>query len=185
MRELSIRIRFTSPCLGNDKKIRTIRDQGRKKRRRSCFLFSRTGDGKVVFMPQWWTALLRDAAQVHGALYEEVKQIQFSLEIDGNPRPIPEQFYKRYYESDKFSLYEAFFAGDCIGVNCLVPPSITDDELWRLLHIAGEYYGICPVRMPEFGRFKVVHIQRRGPQSDPRRIEPPNSNESREKTVSA
>lgn len=171
MRELEVRIQFTTPCLGNDKKFRTERSRGRQKKR-SFFLFSRTSGGKVILMPQWWAALLRDAAQLLGRFHNEVSKIRFALEVDGSPRPVPGEFYKRFYDSDRFSPHEAFFAGDQIGVSCAVPPTISDDDFWRLMELAGKYYGMSPYRDKEFGRFRVVKIERRGPQTD-HGIEPP------------
>jgi hypothetical protein len=140
MRELAVRLEFVTHSLGNDKKHRTVFNDEGKKKKHTYFVFSRTGDGRVMLMPQWWTSILRETAQVVGRHNRHVGDIRFSLEVDGQPRPIPKQLYKRYYAEDKFSCHEAFYPGDVIGVTCLVPDTISQDDLWELLETAGKYY---------------------------------------------
>jgi hypothetical protein len=150
-----------------------VYDESGKKKQRTYFVFSRTSDGKVMLMPQWWTAILREAAQVVGKHNRHVGDIRFSLEVDGQPRPIPKQLYKRYYEADKFSCHEAFYPGDVIGVTCLVPDTITHDDLWALLDTAGTYFGISPARWEDrYGRFKIESIEKRGPQCVATELDP-------------
>jgi hypothetical protein len=157
MRELSVRICFTAHCLGNVKKFHI--EKGKK---RTYFLMPKTHDGKVIFMPVWWKAILAKAADVFCRHQDEVKKIVFSMEVDGNPRAIPEQFYHRYYAEDRFSKHEAFFPGDVIGVTCIVPDAISDQDFGRLMTLAGKYCGISPARPNEYGFFSVVSVQPSG-----------------------
>lgn len=170
MRELTLRIEFTTPCLGSIRTYKTVsvRDTIKK---RSYYLLPRSPDGRIIFNQKWWSSILRKAADVDCSHQKHVDDVRFELEVDGMPRKIPENFYERYYQKRKFAPHEAFFAGDVIGVSCLVPGSISDDDLWRLMDLAGKYYGISPLNEREYGLFKVVGLQRRGRQV-PRRAAP-------------
>lgn len=161
MREITTRIKFTSPCLGKIRTYRTFCIQGKRKKR-AIFFLSKNAEGKVVFLQSWWQANLRKAADVLCRYQRDVRLVQFSPEVDGKPRPIPDETYRRYYDRDRFSLHEAFFAGDVVGVSCLVPSNIDNDGFWKLMDISGKYYGISPYRPGEFGFFKVETVERRG-----------------------
>lgn len=158
MREVNIRLKFTTPSLGNVKQRRTVTIDGKRKQRH-YFLLPRSPDGKIIFYPQWWRSILTKAAAVMCKHQKTVREIMVSPEIDGAPRPIPDEYYKRYYKSDRFSPHEAFFEGDVIGVSCVVPSKISDDDLWRLFATAGKYYGISPSRPGEYGFFTVERIE--------------------------
>lgn len=166
MRELTVRLKFTTPCLGKVKQTRTISREGTRKKR-SYFLFARDCDNKVVFMQQWWQSLMRRAADVACRYQREVRDIKFDLAVDGSPQPTPDRFFRRFYGDNRFSQHEAFFAGDIIGISCLVPAAITEDGLVQLLSLAGKYFGISPFRPGEFGFFKVVQVEKRGPAVEP------------------
>lgn len=157
MREMVIRIRFTRPCLGNIKVRKTFSANGRRKKR-TFFVFQRDHVGRVLFQQTAWKALLRRAAETLCRHQQSVGNIQFGLTADGRPQPVPEKFYRRFYESDKYSPHEAFFAGDEIGLSCVVPQSISDDDLWRLLVLIGKYYGLSPYRGGDYGHFEVVSV---------------------------
>jgi len=165
MRELTVRIKFTSPCLGNAKKFHNIRVQGKRKKR-TYFVHLRNPSNCVMFLPTWWQAIMRNAADVLSRHQQEVKGIRFALEVDGQPRPIPEQLFNRYYDENRYSRHEAFMAGDTIGVTCVVPDQISDDDFWRLMQYAGKFYGISPCRPGEFGFFTVEKMEKCG-------LEPP------------
>ena len=159
MRELSVRIKFTSPCLGQ---VKRIWHEGGKKR--SHFLLPRNpSTGRVIFLPTWWQALLLRAAEVMCRHQSVVKAIRFGIEVDGLPRPLPGGFYFRYYREKCFAKHEAFFPGDEIGLTCLVPDEIDDDDFRRLVEIAGKYYGMSPARPNEYGFFTVESVQPIGP----------------------
>jgi hypothetical protein len=154
MRELMVRIRFTSHCLGNVRKH--YREKGRL---RNYYVLPRNPDDKVIFMPTWWASTMRRAAEILCKHHNEVRQIRFALEVDGNPRPIPDQLFRRYFESDKFSQHEAFYPGDVIGVTCVVPTAIDDDDFRRLMTIAGKYCGMSPGQPnKEFGYYVVESV---------------------------
>lgn len=160
MRELSVRIRFTTPCLGKEKKH--YRD-GKKTRYK--FMFNRSPNGRVVFLPTWWRAIVIKAAELLARHQDAVKAIRFGCEIDGQPK---KELYSRYYDSNRFANHEVFTSGSVIGFTCLVPHDISDEEFERLLNYAGKYFGISPARPNEFGFFEVASVQRSGVGSDAR-----------------
>lgn len=162
MRELTVRLRFTSHCLGNVKKH--YRKQGKL---RHYYLLPRNPEGKVIFMPTWWSSTLKRAAEILCRHHKEVEKVRFALEVEGNPRPTPEQFYRRYYSDNKFSKHEAFFPGDVIGVTCAVPSEIDDDDFHRLMTYAGKYCGMSPGQSNDFGFYVVESI--RATRTSPRR----------------
>lgn len=155
MRELAVRLRFTTPCLGNVRKRYRVHGKIRH-----YFVLPRNMDtGKVVLMPTWWLATLRRAAEILCRHHKEVEKIRFALEIDGNPRPAPGELFRRYFDADKFSQHEAFLAGDLIGVTCVVPDTISDDDFLRLLNYAGKYCGMSPGHPGKYGFYAVESIR--------------------------
>lgn len=163
MRELTVKIRFVTPCLGNIKTTHKVENaETGAKKKRTVFKFPRNHEGKVILMQAWWASVMRSAADVMCRHQKFVEGIRFSLEVDG----IPERVFKRYYENSRYSSHEAFLANDVIGISCLVPPTINNDDFWRLMSLAGEYYGMSPFRPGEFGFFKVDSIKLRGPEPE-------------------
>lgn len=158
MRELTVRIRFTKHSLGNAKD----RDTGR-------LLLPRSPQGFVLFLPTWHNANLRMAAQVLGRHQDEVEKVRWDLRVDGDVNRYP--WFRRYYPTNggkkRYALHEAFFPGQVIGLHCIVPSPVSDDDLRRLMQIAGQYRGLSPWRPGEFGLFEVDQIL-------PRRMPPQN-----------
>ena len=131
MRELTVRIKFTSPCLGHVKKHYTIRVEGQRKKR-TFFVHLRNPRGRVIFLPTWWTAIMRNAADVLSRHHKEVREIRFALEVDGQPRPVPEELFDRHYAKGRYSKHEVFAVGDIVGLTCLVPEANDADWSRRL-----------------------------------------------------
>lgn len=153
MRELMVRLSFTAHCLGNVRKH--YRERGKV---RHYYVLPRNRDEKVIFMPTWWATTVRRAAEILCKHHKEVEQIRFAMEVEGNPRPVPEQLYRRYFDNDKFSKHEAFYPGDVIGVTCVVPDAINDDDFHRLMTYAGKYCGMSPGQPNKFGFYVVESI---------------------------
>ena len=160
MRELTVRLRFTSPCLGNCKE----RDGSGR------FVFLRSPSGHVTFLAPWHHANMRLAAQLLGKHQDEVGKIFWDINIDARVRH--DRWYKLYYQSkegnrQRFSQHEAFFPGQIISINCVVPTPINDEDFWRLMSKAGQYKGLSPWKPGEYGFFEVVSIRpRRAPQAE-------------------
>lgn len=154
MRELAIRIRFTSPCLGHVQ--RQLRERGKK---RLHWLMPRNPDGKVVFLNTWWRAILHKAAEILCKHQREINEIRFAPEVEGEPRAVPREYHVHFHRENRFSKHEAFFAGDVIGIQCVVPSAISDDDFHRLLTYAGKYSGISPSHPGEYGFFTVESVR--------------------------
>jgi len=129
-----------------------------------------------MFLNTWWKAILKRAADILCKHQGEVKRIRFDVEVDGTPHPLEEAFeevdgdkvptvrghFHRYYKADRFAKHEAFFPGTVIGLRCIVPQTISDDDFRRLLELAGKYCGISPACPNEYGFFTVESIQSTG-----------------------
>ncbi len=153
MREVTVRLRFTSHCLGNVKRKR--RSQGGKIC--TCFLLPRTPEGRISFLPGWWRANMAFAAEVLGRLQAEAKQVHFETVISGEaPR---DKLFRRYYEPNRFALHEAFWPGQVIEVRCASPHTINDADLQALFGLAGRFRGISPAKPREFGFFTVESVR--------------------------
>lgn len=159
MRELTVRLKFTKHCLGNVK----ARDGSGK------FLLPRNPKGFVTFLSSWHQANMRFAAQILGRHQDEIGKILWDIAVDGRVKR--DGYHRRYYSvgtgRQRFCVHEAFMPGQVVGINCVVPISISDDDLWRLMQLAGQYKGISPWKPGEYGFFEVESIRsRRATQSD-------------------
>jgi len=98
------------------------------------------------------------------------------LEVDGSANKLVEVIetvggervstlqghFHRYYAEERFVKHEAFFPGTIIGLRCIVPQAINDDDFRRLMELAGKYCGISPGCPNEYGFFSVESIQPTG-----------------------
>ncbi len=154
MRELTVRIRFTTPCLGN------VKDKTRQR-----FLLPRTQDGTVMFLASWHRANLKFAAQTLNRHQDEVDKILWDVQVDGQAlhgRCWTQRFYRKAGSNrEHYSVHEAFIAGQVIGINCVVPEKITDEDFWQLMSLAGKYRGLSPFLPCDHGIFEVVSIRLR------------------------
>lgn len=144
MIEVRIQLRFNQHSLGD-------------RRTKQLNQMLRDPDGRVMFMPTWWKALMRYAAQVVNRHHDAVKDIDWAPVIEGTPRE-----YKRFYAPQKFTLHEAFFPGDEIIVHAVLPTELPIDDFKELLEVAGKYRGISPYRKDQkYGTFDVIAVTRR------------------------
>ncbi len=158
MRELTVRIRFTQPCLGS---VKSRGGDGR-------FYLPRNANGQVIFMSTWHQANLRMAAKVLGRHQDEVNRILWDIAVEGTVRR--DAYVRRYYQAgsrQKYVLHEAFLVGQIVGVNCVVPATISDDDFWELLRLSGQYQGLSPYRGSSYGLFAVESILPRRPVAEP------------------
>ena len=154
MRELTVRVRFVSPALGNQK----LRDGSGR------FVFSRSPSGHVVFPASWHHANMRLAAELLGRYQDDVSKIFWDINVDAKLRA--GKWHKVYYQTRehgrmRYTQHEAFFPGQVVGINCVVPNTIDEDGFWRLLSKAGQYKGISPWHPGEYGFYEVVSIRPR------------------------
>jgi len=71
-----------------------------------------------------------------------------------------------YYRKTKkgrsrWSTHESLVKGQTIGINCVVPPEIDDDDFWALMQIAGKYRGLSPWQPGTYGHYEVVSLRPR------------------------
>jgi len=154
MRELTVRIRFLTPSLGNQK----VNDGSGK------FVFQRSPDNNIIFLASWHHSNMRMAAQLLNRFQSDVVSIHWDIHIDGKLKN--NKWHKNYYRAAKnnrlrYSLHESFFENQIIGINCLVPNAISDEDFWRLMSKAGQYKGLSPWKPGEFGFYDVVSIRPR------------------------
>lgn len=153
MRELTVRIRLTKHCLGNVK----------SRTKDGSFTLPRSPSGHVTFLASWHHANMRFAAQLLGKHQDEVGKIFWDINVDGLPHD--DCWHRRYYRAAggkrRYALHEAFFAGQVVGLNCVVPSTITDDDFWRLMSLSGQYRGLSPWKPGEYGLFEVDGLRPR------------------------
>lgn len=152
MRELTVRIRFTSHCLGD------VKDGS------GTYRLPRHPDGFVTFLASWHHKNMRLAAQLLGRHQEEVQKILWDVQVDGAPRS-RDHFHRLYYAAGKgrsrYTKHEAYLPGEIVSLNCVVPQTISDDDFLQLMSIAGRYKGLSPWKPGEYGHYKVESIRPR------------------------
>lgn len=150
MREVTVRVRFTSPSLGNQK-----REDGQ-------FVFQRGPDGRVLFLATWHRGYLQRAAELAGRYQNLVHAIQWDIHLDGRLRRDPwfREFYVRSNRR-RFRLHEAFFPGQIVGVNCVLPRELPLDGFASLMTLAGRYWGASPWQPGKWGFFEVLGVEQR------------------------
>ncbi len=153
MRELTVRIRFTRPCLGNAKESTGGR-----------YRFTTSPGGAVLFLTSWHQVNMRFAAQILGRHQDEVNKIQWDIEVDGAVDR--DSWFRRFFATvgggrSRYSLHESFKPGQIVGLNCVVPNPISDDDFWRLMQLAGSYRGLSPFKHGEYGFYEVVSVRPR------------------------
>lgn len=171
MRELSIRIRFTNPSLGNEKDPKSGR-----------FKFQRSPgpNGNILFLATWHQANMKLAADMMGRHQEHIKKIFWDIEIDGKLRDkcLERCYYKKSSKGrERWSTHESLVRGQTIGINCVVPHEIDDEDFWTLMQIAGKYKGLSPWRPGEYGHYEVVSIRPRRRNPLPREVSADESND--------
>ncbi len=142
MRELTIRLLFTTPCLGN---VRGGPVDLMPKNPRT---------GQVTFRPMWWQMCIRKGAQAMGKHLDQVRQIQWDPVVHGDLG-----IHRRYYSDDGYRDHEAYLEGTEIAVNVVIPSQVPVEDFERILETAGRYVGISPYRWQDgWGRFQVRSV---------------------------
>ena len=156
MREVVVRIEFMTPCLGNLKKVMKSNRGGDW----TVYYLPRTPDGQVRLEQAWWSGKLSFAAEVLCRHQRDIKYVTFEVAVDGKANDKINKFYERYITGKRYVRHECFAPGEVIGVNCVVPSSIPNDDFWRIMENVGKFRGISPFGKREdgFGHFKVVSV---------------------------
>lgn len=156
MREITIRLKFVAPCLGNRK---MADGSGR-------FVFQRNpSTNRVLFLPTWHYANMRFAAQLLNRHQDQVGKINWDPQVDGRMRSDNRWFRREYTNSTgtkhRHALHEAFFPEQEISINACLPATISEDDFISLMAKAGQYRGLSPWKPGEYGFYSVVSIRRR------------------------
>ena len=155
MNEVTVTIRFIRECLGAER--RHLEGEG------DVFCMHRAGES-VIFLPSWWKAITRYAAQVLNQPQSLIDRIDWDPVIVGMPRR-----WRRYFPTEptkaserrRYAKHEAFRAGDVIYVNCVLPDGLSPADFRSVLETAGKYKGISPYRPGQFGNFQVEDVRER------------------------
>ena len=154
MQEVTIRLRFTRPCLGFAKK-----PLGSGKG--VIYRMPRDGSDRVMFLPSWWKSNMEYAAKVVGRCHNEVPKIAWANNIDGRLAEwkrivVPAKENKRA----RYALHEAFRPQSVIGINAVLPDGLSIDDFTELLDVVGTYKGISPFQSESetYGTFEVVSV---------------------------
>ena len=153
MQEVTIRIRFTSPCIGFSKKT-----QGKD----VVFCMPRDGQGHVMFLTSWWRDRMQYAAKVANKCYADVGQIDWGTRVDGRL----ERWRRNIVQAGKpsrrnrYALHEAFRPGAEIGITAVLPASIILNDFIELLGVIGTYKGMSPYQSQQetYGTFDVLSV---------------------------
>ena len=151
MRELKARIRFTSACLGSVRK--TVAGEAGKQTK---FVMPRGADGHVRFEKNWWLSGLRFAAQLINRHQDQVSKVLVDSKVLSDtsvetifPRRVPKGLVH----------HECFPAGMTVEIHFAVPSEITNEEFKQLLDKMGQFRGISPFGLRQYGHFAVDHLE--------------------------
>jgi len=142
VKEITVDIRFISPCLGA---TRDPDDEGPVR-------FDKVG-GDVMFPPSAWRKVLEKAAAGIGMPTAFVADIRIDPRVYRKPGT-----YRRYYTQDEYTIHEAYLPGECISLCVLLPDNVSEDLLLRLLDNVGRFWGMSPYgwKRHGFGRFEIL-----------------------------
>jgi len=146
MKEVAVKIKFITPCLGGI-------------RRPDYDRFERDGSGAVIFMASWWRRILVYGAKAFGKHQKLVRQVRMNSRIEGHV-----QRFKRFYAANRWTEHEAFMTGDEIVIRAMLPNGLPPNEFRTIINLAGEYRGISPYGWQDgYGRFEVSALTQPAP----------------------
>jgi hypothetical protein len=145
--ELVVRLKFTTPCLGNV-------------RRSDYDRMTRDDEGRVIFMPTWWRSAFVQAARAISRYYDYVNKILPALPIDGELTRITRRYGRGL---DDIKVHEGYDVGAIITVKFAIPGKMHIRQFVELLESVGMYVGISPYRGGKnYGFFKVLEVRKVG-----------------------
>ncbi len=153
MQEVTIRLRFTQPCLGNAR--RATRSGGTI----YALLRGTAPQRSVIFLGSWWRAGLQYASRVLSRYDSHVERINWDQAVDGKVEQ-----WRRYITANGtktgYALHEGFLRGKTISVNAVLPDGLSVEAMIELLTIMGRYKGISPYQSADttYGTFDVVSV---------------------------
>jgi hypothetical protein len=151
MIEVTLRIRFTQPCLGHKPRRRKPDDL-------VVLAMPRGQSGRVMFPPAWWRAIVAHGARVKGGSASLASKVAWSLDVAGETQQWIRYVPKADGRKAGHVHHEAFLPGDVIGVDCVLPPGLKPEVFRVWMDAGGKYLGISPYKHGEWGRFEVVAV---------------------------
>ena len=150
MTEVTLRIRFTQPCLG-----------GKQVREAALVVLAmpRGFAGQVMFPPVWWKMIVTHGAKVKGGSASLAGKVQWSADVDGVPQRWVRHVPRTTDNRAGHVHHEAFLPGDIVAVDCVLPDGLTLDTFRVWMDAGGKYLGISPYKKGEWGRFVVVDVE--------------------------
>ena len=157
--EVTAKLQFTLPCLGNVRKPdfdRMERDQ----------------DGIVIFLPTWWRSAFAKAAKAINHYHDLVNKIHPALPIFGPVTRVPRRYGRKPQD---IKVHEGFAVGATVECSFLLPSEMTANQFTELLEAVGNYIGISPYgwKSGKFGFFKVLGVRKGGSSSHQKSGQPP------------
>ena len=151
--EVTARIRFTRPCLGNV-------------RRPDCDQMERDPEGNVIFLSTWWRAAFAKAARAINRHYKLVDNIHPALQIYGPVTRIERPYTEQHGDGRqrRIKIHEGFAVGAVVECSFLLSSGMTADYFTELLESVGIYFGISPYgwKTGLYGFFKVLEVRKGG-----------------------
>jgi len=154
MQEVTIRLRFTTACLGHI---------NRNVSGRNVYEMPRDHAGRVMFFASRWRQELEFAAKLASSSDSFIRNINWSLHIDGSVtrwrRYLPDTRNRKRVHKP-YAMHEAFQPGAVIGVTAVLPTGLELLKFRELLELVGTYRGISPFRCDgeSYGLFDVVSV---------------------------
>ena len=156
MKELTVRIRFDTPCLGNVKRRANCTGVGEPW---PVFQLPRMQDGRIRLETSWWRSSLRFAADVLCRHQSSVSQIHLDPGVSGQPSA---KMFKRFVGGRKYIKHEAFLDGAFMEISCVVPDTISNDDFEQLMRLVGRFKGISPFQFErQYGLFSVIGVYKK------------------------
>lgn len=146
--EVVVRLKFTTPCLGNV-------------RRSDYDRMTRDDEGRVIFMPTWWRSAFGQAARAISRYYNYVNQILPALPVEGDLSRIGRRYGRG---PDDIKVHEGFDVGTTVKVRFAIPGKMHIRQFVELLEAVGEYIGVSPYgwKRGSYGHFKVLEVKKVG-----------------------
>lgn len=114
-----------------------------------------------MFLASWHRANMDLAAKLLGRHQDEVRKILWDVAVDGEVRP--DSWHRRYYRTQggrsRYAQHECLAAGQVVGVRCVVPAGIPDDDVRALFELVGRYKGLSHFGWGEYGLFAVEGVE--------------------------
>jgi hypothetical protein len=156
VQEVTVALRFVSPCLGTVRRL-SVNQQ-------VVFGFNRDSEDRIIFLSGHWRSLLSYAARVANTGQALVNRITWDLVVEGEIRRDWRRFVVRRPSDpkgrDRYALHEAFPPGSRLTLNAVLPDGLSIKTFSRLLTIVGKYKGLSPFRDDRavYGRFEVLSV---------------------------